>query len=217
MSNNPFVEYEKVFYKDAYRLMATCWNPEDPSGSVLKALKQAYEVLDGFIESLLAHAKKEGHKAAECHKGCAWCCYQPVFAGTHEIAYLMNYINKTFTDEQKASLKERIESKYEVSKDLSDAEALKLTHACPILVDGECSAYEARPIACRIYMSKSEAMCKKKFSDTIGENEHVPLLEFPLKAGRMLNEGIIACLKVNGYKVIEWRLEEGLVKLEKLV
>lgn len=215
-SNNPFAEYEQVFYKDAYRLMSVCWDPDKPQDSVFKALKQAYEVLDSFINSLLSHAQREGQKSAECHNGCSWCCYQPVFAGTHEIAYLKNYIQTNFTEQQQKAVEQRIENKYEVTKDLSDMEALKITHACPLLVDGLCSAYEARPIACRIYMSKSEALCKKKYAQTLTDKEFVPLIDFPLKAGRMLNEGIIASLKVNGLKVVEWRLEEGMIKVNEL-
>ena len=215
-SNNPFAEYEKLFYKDAYRLMSVCWKPDEPQESVFRALKQAYEILDSFISSLMQQAKKEAQPSAECNHGCAWCCYQPVFAGTHEIVYLKHYIETHFTDAQKIALQERIEHKYEITKDMSDVEASIVTNACPLLVNGRCSAYEARPIACRIYMSKKEALCKKKYAQTLTEKEFVPLLEFPLKAGRMLNEGIIACLKVNSVKVVEWRLEEGLIKVDEI-
>lgn len=206
-----FEEFEKAFYKDGYHLMASCWDAEDPSKSVQSAMKQAYEMMDGFIAELLGHGAKEG-KSAECRKGCAWCCSQAVYAGNHELIYLKNYMAEVMSEEDKAKVEELAKTKFNLTQNLSVTQLLTNRHACPLLSNGACSVYAARPMACRIYLSFNELSCQMKYNNKLDANTYPQLMEFPLKAGRMLNEGIISFLKINKITVREWRIEEGLLE-----
>ena len=48
---------------------------------------------------------------------------------------------------------------------MTDAEYGALQIACPLLVDGRCSAYEARPLECRGYNSMSVEACKRAYEN----------------------------------------------------
>ena len=88
-------------------------------------------------------------------------------------------------------------------------EQLKVRAACPFLKEGRCMVYEARPMACRIYLSSSEPSCKKEHDRPANGKNMPELFEFPLFAGRMLNEGFVAYLKQVGIKSSELPVEQG--------
>jgi hypothetical protein len=93
------------------------------------------------------------------------------------------------------------------------AEMLNYKSACPLLEDGACIAYAARPMACRIYLSTSVESCRRFYDDPGDAVNYPALLEFPLRAGRMLNEGFVAAFRQHGYPSSEVRMEEGLDSL----
>ncbi len=168
-----------------------------------------YQSVDSLIDSLLAYAEKKGIGVA-CHKGCEWCCHQAVFANSYETHYLSEYIKTNFTKEEREKTRVRAEQKNAKVQKLSEAEILKYKSACPLLVDGACSAYEARPMACRIYLSTRLESCLEFFQHPGNEKNYPALLDFPLTAGKMMNEGFAQALKENGIGTAEFRLEEGL-------
>ena len=64
-------------------------------------------------------------------------------------------------------------------------------------------------MACRIYLSSSVKGCKRDHDDPGNKRTNAGLFEFPLRAGRMLNEGFVAFLKQTGFQVTELSLEQG--------
>jgi hypothetical protein len=95
-------------------------------------------------------------------------------------------------------------------------EQLRTRIACPFLEDGACAVYVARPMACRIYLSSSLSACRKDH-DGPGDEKHFPeLFEFPLRAGRMLNEGFVAYLKQSAVATTEMLLEQGYASMMTL-
>jgi hypothetical protein len=65
-------------------------------------------------------------------------------------------------------------------------------------------------MACRIYLSTRLETCLEFYHHPENEQNYPALIDFPLKAGRMMNEGFMAALKENGIETAEFRLEEGL-------
>jgi Fe-S-cluster containining protein len=90
------------------------------------------------------------------------------------------------------------------------SEVLKYKAPCPLLENGACSIYDARPMACRIYLSTKFDTCLEFFHHPEDEVNYPALIELSLRAGRMMNEGFIAALKENGIETAEFRFEEGL-------
>ena len=94
---------------------------------------------------------------------------------------------------------------------MSRDERLKHKEPCPLLEKGACIAYEARPVACRIYLSMNVQSCEYEFNDPYEISRFPLLFELPLKAGRKLNEGFSARLNENDIDTTEYPLEEGLL------
>jgi len=65
-------------------------------------------------------------------------------------------------------------------------------------------------MACRIYLSTKLESCIKFYHHPENETDYPALIDFPLRAGRMMNEGFSAALKEFGIEAAEYKLEEGL-------
>ena len=208
-------EIGRIFYRDGYR-MAHQHLDQEVNGSNLKAvIRSLYEAVDGLLEAFLQRSETEG-KPAECKKGCAWCCHQEVFAVTHELLYIQDHVQHNFPEHQKSKVLKKAREKTRLTLDKSLESQLMVRSPCPFLEESGCSVYEARPMACRIYLSSSEKACQREHDDP-GNQKHIPdLYEFPLQAGRMLNEGFVAYLKQTGIQSAELPLEQGYASMATL-
>lgn len=209
---NKFYENERMLYADGYRLAQSYIGKGLTTEKLFEAIRELYASIDDLNSSVIAFADKQNLKVA-CAKGCQWCCHQPVFANSYEIHFLSEYIKSNFSPDENRLLTGRIQQKHEMTSKLSEKEVLSFKAPCPLLKDGACSAYSARPVACRIYLSTSLSSCLHFYKYPDDESSYPMLLEFPLRAGRLLNEGFIAALKENGIETAEFRLEDGLSRV----
>lgn len=91
--------------------------------------------------------------ALVCRKGCSHCCYMATAVSTYEAAMISRYTGR------------RIEAEGTVEEfargDTVDKYAGK---PCTFLVEGKCSIYPVRPIACRLHhnIADSEEVCRIK-------------------------------------------------------
>lgn len=209
MATNSFSESDKIFHSDGYHLGQTWAEKGNSLFNIVCGQTELYQSVDGLIYSLLAQAERHGRKT-DCARGCSWCCYQPVFANSLEINCLGEYMRKNFPPDLTKETALKASQKNNRVSLIQESEILHHKSPCPLLNDGACMAYEARPMACRIYLSTSLRSCQLFFNDP-GHAENFPaLLEFPLRAGRMLNQGFTAAFRQNGFNVEEYRIEEGL-------
>jgi len=200
----------KVFYSDAYKIGMAATEGGLKKTPLLKAVEQIYLYIDRVIESLLAYAKKEGTKIY-CRKGCSLCCHQPVYALTHEALFLQDYINDNFSKKETEDIFKKAREKDKLLTGLQPEELQNSKYPCPLLKNGTCMAYTARPMACRIYLSLSFESCRLFYDDPGIESEFPKIMHFPLQAGRMMNEGFKAALKQAGAETREYRVEESLL------
>jgi Fe-S-cluster containining protein len=80
---------------------------------------------------------------------------------------------------------------------------------------GFCRAYQARPMACRIYLSSDVKSCKVDLENPEDDSIFPQLFDMPLRAGRMMNEGFHARLRrdrKDSLQAFENPIEEGLLK-----
>ena len=201
---------ESAFYSDGYQLgMQVCIAKFAPE-AMNSAISKMYNSIDSFIDYLSEFAQSQ-NKPIHCSKGCEWCCHQPVFALSFEMDYLTRYIETNFDTDIKNRIKLQAENKVKAFGFLSETELLNAKFPCPLLEDGACLAYSARPMACRIYLSSDVNSCLRFFKKPEDKNSIPALLNLPLRAGKMMNEGFKAALKTNGYETKEYRIEEKLV------
>ena len=175
-----------------------------------RAILQMQESVDSFIQSFDEFVTKNGKKI-HCKKGCSWCCHQPVFALSYELDYLNNYISKHFNKQKQEEIRKRAKEKKTKLQPLDEKKLLTSKFPCPLLENGACIAYKARPMACRIYLSTNVQTCLDFFHKPEDKKSIPALLDFPMRAGRMMNEGFKAALKTNGFKIEEFRIEEKLI------
>lgn len=209
MSERQLNEHEQVFYNDGYRLGEQAAKVRTDEKKFLDCVRAMLKSVDELIVMLEQHASRQG-VSIDCKKGCGYCCYQAVYANSYEFHLLSNFMQKKFTAAQREQVKEAATTKFNHTENLSETDVLNHKEACPLLVDNSCSAYPARPMACRIYLSTKLESCLKFYNEPEKDDSIPQLLEFPLSAGRMMNEGFTAALRKNGIEIAELRLEDGL-------
>jgi Fe-S-cluster containining protein len=201
--------FEKAFYNDGFQLGVKALEAGDDKKHMFSAIQEMYTAIDDLIETLTTLAQQQG-QAIDCKVGCEWCCHQPVFALDYELDYLQNYIDKYFDEETKAEIQTKAKRKQLKLAKLSDDELLNAKSPCPLLNEAACMAYEARPMACRIYLSSSLKTCLKFFNKPDDKTSFPALMDMPMRLGRMMNEGFKTALKLNGIVPEEFRIEEKL-------
>ncbi len=201
---------ERAFYSDGYRLGMKAAKNLQSNKDFFEAIQEMYNLIDTMIDSLSEYAALQRQKI-DCKKGCSWCCYQPVFALNYELDYLNAFIKRKFTKSNLEIIRKNAHIKKEKLDGLESEAILKSKHACPLLQNGVCSAYQARPVACRIYLSTDVNSCINFYHEPEDEKSFPALLHFPMQVGRMINEGFKAALKESGWELNEYRIEQGIV------
>ena len=188
MKNTIFSEQDRLFYKDGYLLGEQAAEQVKNENSFSGAIETMYESIDQLIDSLLKMADRNGIRI-DCRKGCSWCCHQPVFANSYELQYLGEFVKKNFSSEEQTVVLHKAKEKNFRTSQLSGKDVLNYKAPCPLLEDNACSAYPARPLACRIYLSTKLSSCIRFFELPEAQDSIPELLDFPLRAGRMMNQG----------------------------
>ncbi|WP_340114334.1 YkgJ family cysteine cluster protein [Maribellus mangrovi] len=199
----------KAFYHDGYQLGMKATKSGITAEGTFDALQEMYAAIDNLNDSLLDLARQQG-QPIHCKKGCSWCCHQPIFALEYELDYLKAYILNNFSGQEQDAISKRAAAKNDKLKNLKDDALLNSKSPCPLLKDGTCTTYTVRPMACRIYLSTNVDSCLRFYNHPEDKSSYPALLDFPMRAGRMMNEGFKAALKSAGAKVEEFRIEEKL-------
>jgi Fe-S-cluster containining protein len=201
---------ENAFYSDGYKLGMNVAVSANEESVLFESVAEMYAAIDSLNESLSEFARQQ-NKQTDCKKGCEWCCHQPVFALNYEMDYLNDFIKRNFGKETQKDIKTRAGNKKEKFSFLNETDLLNAKYPCPLLENGACIAYSARPMACRIYLSSDVNSCLRFFKNPGNKTSIPALLNLPLRAGQMMNEGFKAALKTSGIKTQEFRIEEKLL------
>jgi len=210
MSQSNFSDADKAFFKDGYKMAMEATKDPNNQQQFLSVVKQQYQAMDGLIDALSAQATRQ-QVNIDCRKGCDWCCHQPIYGISHEFVYLWKHLQEKYSEEELKPILSQAFKNYQKRGRLKDQELLSSKAPCPLLKDGACMAYEARPMACRIYLSMSEKSCRTFYDNPNDPSNHPALLEFPLRAGQMMNEGFNKGLKMSSLAGREFLMEEGLL------
>jgi hypothetical protein len=125
-----------------------------------KTLELALNVLE-YADTVFETSRAVDAAPLACRKGCSWCCHVYVESKIPEVLAVALAVLNDFSDEDRAALRGRIEQHVKEAEGLSNEDLVgRLRHPCPLLVDGACSVYESRPLACRSWHSFDAAACK---------------------------------------------------------
>ncbi len=211
-SDNKFEQIEKAFFTDGYRIAMQAVETGLSAETLYSSLEKMYAAIDELIDSV-SQLADQSSQSIQCEKGCAYCCYQPVFALDYEMQFLSSFIKKNFSEQKQKEIKKRADANRLKLAGLPREDILNSKQPCPLLENDACSAYSARPMACRIYLSTDLKSCRTFYSKPESITSFPALLDLPMRVGRMMNEGFKAALKTNGVVAKEFRIDEGLVSV----
>jgi len=148
-----------------------------------------------------------------CERGCSYCCHLRVEIRPHEAFVLAEHIAAHFDDAQRAATIARIEANLRRIAPLSAPAHVRAGIPCALLDrDGTCSAYDARPAACRKYYSVSVSTCRNAFVDTSAPLTGVLEDEAVRLAGNAVTLGHAQGLDDAGYDAALYELHFALRK-----
>ncbi|ASB50004.1 YkgJ family cysteine cluster protein [Alkalitalea saponilacus] len=210
MSDKAFGQMEEVFINDGLGL-STSVKKNSSKEDFFVVLRNLYHQTELLTDSFIESCSKSG-KPVDCKMGCGWCCHQSVFASTHEMLYLVDYLKSRYKPEVVESVAERALSKSQKTKGMTRSELLGNKIACPLLQNNKCMVYSARPMACRIYLSSDVNTCIERYQKPVEEGVRPALFKFILDAGRYMNYGFVSGLKNKGLHSneapLEWLLND---------
>ncbi len=202
-------EIDNIFYNDGYKLAENILKDFISAGGLLRLTQSLYENIDELLSIFETRVNQE-NKKIDCKKSCHWCCTQAVFINPREALYIADYLKSNFDDLALSDNQSNISKKYKNTKSLSLKEQLTYKEDCPFLIEKNCSIYPARPMACRIYLSMSLPSCKANYDNPESEKIFAKLYDFPLHAGRMLNQGSSTFIRKKNIEMPALSLEAGM-------
>ncbi len=215
MNQDIIQEFELTFFEDGKKLAMQHLSSGINHPSILALTKAVYSYIDAFLESFQDYVQAE-QSTVDCQKGCHWCCFQTVMTVPHEMYYLLHHLNQHFTEEAKQAFFDKVEQRHVKTSKLKVNHFLSLKHACPFLgEEGNCTVYEARPLACRTYLSSNVHSCKSQFDHPDDQSVFAAAFDLPLRLGRMLTDGVTAYLQERDINSYEWLFEQNLLRAHR--
>jgi Fe-S-cluster containining protein len=202
-------EIDRVFFRDGYRLACDILGNELSMNSILYLTRKLYSEINDLTDSFTARCRMENRRV-DCREKCSSCCHQAVLIIPYEAFFLNQYLSESLQEDHRRKIQARIMEKDRITRKMKVQEFLHYKYPCPFLEDECCAVYPARPMACRTYLSADLDSCVYEYQHPAEIDFFPGLYEFPLHAGRMINEGI--CTWLNEHKIhpTEWQLESSM-------
>jgi len=180
--SNPVVYFKWLSYR--FKLILT---QDGKSRDLITSLaRKAYE----HFARGIAGEEQKGHWIA-CHGGCASCCTIRVTATAPEIFSLARQI-RAFPQEITSELKQRILATEQATRNLSPAQRMASSLACPLIKNEFCISYSVRPLACRGHASYDKDACREALS---GGSCEVPVSALQLTVRSLVQNALQSALR----------------------
>jgi hypothetical protein len=125
-----------------------------------------------------------------CREGCHHCCHLRVQASVPEILLLAEWLRSRKPPDELESLRAELRRLAPDPRLLSATEKPKQRIACALLRAGACSAYEARPLACRGFNSMDAEVCRRSLDEDGPATADAYLLQVSNGAGQGLLQAL---------------------------
>jgi Fe-S-cluster containining protein len=203
----PSISAELQAAFDRERRQARAMRPADAAAVRTQTIR-----MHGRLAALQRDVIAKENVSLACERGCSYCCHLRVEIRPHDAFVLAQHIRAKYTAAQQAQTIARIEENLRRIAPLSPAQHVRAGIPCALLVEGACSAYEARPATCRKYYSVSVETCRNAFLDTSApltgalEDDDVRL------AGNAVALGHAKGLEDAGYDATLYELHDALLR-----
>jgi Fe-S-cluster containining protein len=169
-----------------------------------EGVRRAFENSQQRHDVRIASAPDVGTLA--CRAGCTWCCYFSVDVRAVEVFSILDFVERTFTIEQKARVYAEVRANGTALKNLSESERMRRNVKCPFLNDGRCSIYTARPQACRNYHATNVAGCQQSYEDPDNLDIDPDFAPWVYQAGTAHVDAFSTAMRDAGYDVSAYEL-----------
>ncbi len=145
---DPQQEVIDTLYSKQYRATLEILATATPETSPQVAVALSHGLQKACDEAWKAGALQfpEAPPRVNCRAGCSWCCHEPLQV------HILDAIG----------VAAQLSTPLDYALDTRERQALKrIFKACPLLVEGQCSVYEHRPVICRAYHSTDVATCQR--------------------------------------------------------
>ena len=141
-----------------------------------------------------------------CRAGCTWCCYFTVDVRAVEVFRILDFVEQSFTPEEKARVYAEVRANSAVLRKLSEGERVTRNVKCPFLNEGRCTVYEARPQSCRNYHATSVAGCRQSYEEPENLNIDPDFAPGVYQAGGAHVEAVSTAMRGAGYDANAYEL-----------
>ena len=148
-------EEDSLFEKTGAAVLRRLRKTRNPA-ELLSVVRGAHKEFDRAY----ATAPSEARASVACRAGCDACCHVPVGVQAHEVLIMAQHVQTHFSPADLDALIARTVVHRQAFAGRSDAERAALRSPCVLLREGSCSAYEARPEACRSHHSHNADACR---------------------------------------------------------
>lgn len=132
---------------------------------------------------------QRGYQTA-CGKGCDWCCRQPITVSAEEAIWVARWMREHLEGEVLSRIVERLHVVAARGRGQGMAARSKVSMLCPMLEEGACSIYPARPLECRFWNSQNAEACRARAhgSSTPAVHLHMETLEYGHRVTKVVQE-----------------------------
>lgn len=156
--------------------------------------RKAQRVLDAQLAALPAAARP----ALACRKGCDLCCHLRVAATAAEVFALLDYLRQSLAEDQWTALVADIGQRAERIHALPAPDLLTTNLPCPVLANGACRGYPARPLNCRAYHSLDYQACLDSFNNPADLDRTHPQSAAQARVHEGIQHGLAEVLQAGG-------------------
>jgi Fe-S-cluster containining protein len=167
-------------------------------------VRRAFENSQQRHDVRIASAPDVGTLA--CRAGCTWCCYFSVDVRSVEVFSILDFVERTFTIEEKARVYSEVRANSTALKNLGEGERMKRNVKCPFLNGGRCTIYTARPQTCRNYHATNVAGCQQSYEDPDNMDIDPDFAPWVYQAGTAHVDAFSTAMRDAGYDVRAYEL-----------
>jgi Fe-S-cluster containining protein len=143
-----------------------------------------------------------------CRRGCAHCCHTFVSARAPEILFIKSAI----PGRDRQAVGAAVEDAYAVTGALGPGARGGMACACPMLRDGACLVYAARPMTCRTAVSESAEICARAFAPG-ATVEQIPMPEYYPTLRRGYSVALAGALRRAGFSTWSYEYNAAMHKV----
>lgn len=145
-----------------------------------------------------------------CRAGCTWCCYFTVDVRAAEVFRILDFVEQSFTPEEKARVYAEVRTNSLALRNLSEDERVTRNLKCPFLNAGRCTIYAARPQSCRNYHATNAAGCQQSYEEPGNLDIDPDFAPGVYQAGHAHVEAFSTGMSEAGYDVNAYELNRAL-------